>query len=53
VIRRDRYHPNAPATSTPPANASNSRSISASQRWRSTVSGFATTSVPKKLSPDA
>ena len=35
VIRRDEYQANAAATSTPPANAISSRSISASQRWSS------------------
>jgi hypothetical protein len=51
VIRRDRYHANAPATATPPANASSSRSIRASQRWFSTVFGFATTIQPKVWRP--
>ena len=51
MIRRERYQANAAATSTPPANAISSRSISASQRWASTVSGFATTIVPKDRLP--
>src|SRR4029078_3029866 len=45
------YKAKAAATSTPPANAISSRSIRASQRWASTVSGFATTIVPKDRLP--
>ena len=51
MIRRDEYQANAAATSTPPPNAISSRSISASQRWFSTVSGFATTIVPNTFFP--
>ena len=51
MIRRERYHASAPATSSPPRNAIASRCASVTQRSPSSVSGFATTIAPKVVSP--